>query len=179
MNKVSKYLNELSESEVQSTLEKCCATRPWIDRMAASRPFADDWAVKSAATEIWNSLPPDGWLQAFEAHPRIGDAKSLQTKFGNTSGWAAGEQSGAATAGEATISRLAAGNDAYFQKFGYIFIVCATGKSAEQMLEILEARLVNHADEELQIAAAEQLKITMLRLNKLVPDIGETSGMVN
>ena len=172
MSDLSEYLNALSESEAHASFERCCAARRWIDRMNAARPFADDNAVQSAATQIWNALPPDAWLQAFAAHPRIGDVTSLRARFANTKGWAAGEQSAAETASDVTISRLAARNEKYFQKFGFIFIVCATGKSAEQMLEILEARLSNEPDEELPIAAAEQLKITILRLNKLVDDIG-------
>jgi OHCU decarboxylase len=106
-------------------------------------------------------------LAAFAAHPRIGDVDSLRTKFAHTKTWASGEQAGVDAASEDTLIRLADGNDAYFDRFGYIFIVCATGKSADQMLALLEARLPNDAVTELPIAAAEQRKITQLRLQKL------------
>lgn len=170
MKRPSKYLNELSESEAKLALEKCCASQEWIDRMNAERPFADDDKLQETAAEIWNSLSSDAWMQAFAAHPRIGDVSSLRAKFASTKGWAEGEQSGAAKASEETISQLAAGNEEYFQKFGYIFIVCATGKTADEMLELLQSRLPNDPQIEIKVAAAEQMKITILRLNKLAND---------
>ena len=136
--------------------------------MTEARPFEKDTVVVSTASDVWSALTMESVLEAFAAHPRIGDIESLQAKYSNTTDWAEGEQAGAASANEETISNLAARNDEYLEKFGYIFIVCATGKSAKEMLEILEARLPNDPDSELKIAGQEQLKITLLRLNKLV-----------
>ncbi len=166
---VSGYLNRLAEADARGAFEKCCAAETWIDGMVAGMPFQSDADVEAKAAGIWNGLDREARLAAFAAHPRIGDIDSLRAKFANTSNWAMGEQAGAATASEATLERLAELNDAYLEKFGYIFIVCATGKTAEQMLAILESRLSNDADNELEIASAEQLKITLLRLRKLAP----------
>ena len=111
-------------------------------------------------------LPAD-WLEAFAAHPRIGDLDALRKKFASTANWCAGEQAGVAAADEAVLTALADGNRAYEARFGYIFIVCATGKSAAEMLAILTARLANDPEVELKVATAEQAKITRLRLEKL------------
>jgi OHCU decarboxylase len=139
--------------------------------MLAARPFASDQSVEASAAEIAKQLCRDDWLQAFAAHPRIGDADSLREKYSSTKQWASGEQSGIAEANDATIQELAQLNNDYVEKFGYIFIVCATGKSADEMLAILRDRLPNHPDAELLIAAQEQQKITLLRLRKLAPSI--------
>ena len=136
--------------------------------MSAARPFASDQELQATAKKIWNSLSQESWLEAFTAHPRIGNVESLRAKFKNTKGWAEDEQAGAAMASDKTIEDLALCNEEYFQKFGYLFIVCATGKSAAEMLEILRVRLSHDPTEELKIAAREQLQITLLRLNKLV-----------
>lgn len=109
-----------------------------------------------------------GLARSLAAHPKIGEVESLRAKFGNTPSWASGEQAGLAGAAETTLLRLAQLNREYEAKFGYIFIVCATGKSADEMLAILESRLPHDPQTELHLAAAEQLKITQLRLQKLV-----------
>ena len=171
MNKVSKYLNELSDPESQASLKKCCAARQWIDRMNDARPFADDDAVLigcRADLEFSATGRLAAGFRGASANWRCDQPPRLNLPIPRA-GRRANKQRQRA-AGGATISRLAELNEEYFQKFGYIFIVCATGKSAEQMLEILESRLSNEPDEELPIAAAEQLKITILRLNKLVDD---------
>jgi 5-hydroxyisourate hydrolase/2-oxo-4-hydroxy-4-carboxy-5-ureidoimidazoline decarboxylase len=136
--------------------------------MAAARPFASVRALRDKADEIWWALSPADWREAFAAHPRIGDVASLRRKFASTASWAAGEQAGAAGASEATLSALAEGNDAYFAKFGFIFIISASGKTADEMLAALRARLSNDAERELRIAAEQQLEITHLRLEKLM-----------
>ena len=107
------------------------------------------------------------WREAFAHHPKIGDVESLRRKFASTSVWTAGEQSGVVGAEEAVLTALAEGNAAYEARFGYIFIVCATGKSAGEMLEILQTRLLSGPRTELRVAAEEQKKITRLRLEKL------------
>lgn len=164
---ISEVLNELSPAAANEALGKCCGSRGWVLAMVEKRPFASDAALKSSATELWWSLSPEEWLQAFAAHSMIGDVESLRTKFAATKDWAGNEQAGVQNADEGTLRRLADANREYRDKFGYIFIICATGKTAEEMLAILEERLRNNPAIELPIAAAEQLKITLLRLQKL------------
>ena len=120
------------------------------------------------AEEIWSECSEDDWKEAFTHHPKIGDVESLKIKFATTAGWASAEQNGIKEASLQTIQALAEGNRMYEEKFGYIFIVCATGKSAEEMLAFLQARLHNTAEQEIKIAAAEQIKITKLRIQKLL-----------
>lgn len=164
---ISKSLNQLSETEAEAALYKCCASRGWVAGMLQKLPFQSDAELTLHATEIWWSLSPEEWLQAFSAHPMIGDFESLGTKFADTKELAGREQAGVIGASEIALQRLAAGNQAYFKKFGYIFIVCATGRSADEMLAILTERIENNPAIELPIAAAEQLKITFLRLREI------------
>ena len=126
--------------------------------MSAKRPFATEAEMVDAADRMWSSLAPPDWLEAFAAHPRIGEDASSD------------EQGGMRSAGSGVRERLAQANREYEARFGYIFIVCATGKSAEEMLARLERRLFNAPDDELRIAGEEQGKITRLRLAKLVSD---------
>jgi OHCU decarboxylase len=121
-----------------------------------------------AAEQIWFDLPPADQLEAFAAHPRIGSNKSAPSQAKRAAKWSEGEQAGAAGADQATLEQLAEANRLYLEKFGFIFIVCATGKTAAEMLAICRARLGNSAATELKIAAEEQLKITEIRLNKLL-----------
>ncbi len=166
---LAKYLNSLEVGRCEAELRQCCAAEAWVRGMLDRRPFDSSLSVRSAAETIWKSLSEADWREAFEAHPRIGDLTSLQDKFGATRDWAEGEQSGAAAADIETLQRLADLNQKYLDRFGYLFIVCATGKTAAQMLALLKARLPNRPEVEIKIAAAEQLKITLLRLAKLVP----------
>jgi OHCU decarboxylase len=161
------FLNSLEDPALQAALTKCCASKQWVERMMRSRPFTSDSDLHQHAAECWNTLERADWLEAFAAHPKIGDISSLRAKYVDTGKWASGEQAGVTGANDDTLRRLADGNREYEAKFGYIFIVCATGKSADEMLAILEQRLLNEAAAELEIAAAEQLKITNLRLSKL------------
>ena len=107
------------------------------------------------------------WLEAFEHHPRIGDRQALAARFASTRNWSANEQVGVEKAEEDILDRLASGNEKYSQRFGYVFLVCATGKSALEMLNLLEARINNSPEEELQIAQQEQQKIMLLRIDKM------------
>jgi 2-oxo-4-hydroxy-4-carboxy-5-ureidoimidazoline decarboxylase len=136
--------------------------------MLDSLPFANKDDMLNSADSIWRSLNEDDYLQAFEGHPQIGDVSTLKKKYQSTKSLAAGEQSGVDVASDDVIKQLAEGNKAYLEKFGFIFIVCATGKSAQQMLEMLQARLPNTREQELQNAAEEQRKITRIRLEKLL-----------
>jgi 2-oxo-4-hydroxy-4-carboxy-5-ureidoimidazoline decarboxylase len=159
-------LNALPADEARAALLRCCGSRRWADALTARRPFASAEELFAAAEEVWNGLGRDDWLEAFAAHPRIGDVETLRKKFATTAAWCAGEQAGVAGAAEETLQALAEGNRRYEDRFGHIFIVCATGKSAAEMLALLRERLGNDPAEELRVAAAEQAKITRLRLEK-------------
>ncbi len=143
----------------EDALLACCGSRAWAGRMAESQPFKDLSGMRATADRIWWSLGREDWLEAFAAHPRIGE------KGGR---WSEQEQAGASGADAATVTALIEANRDYEARFGHIFIVCATGKSAEEMLELLRARLGNDPETELRTAAEEQRKITNLRLEKLL-----------
>jgi len=160
-------LNSLPAGEAQAALFRCCGSTRWAERMLAHRPFASRDQLHALADTEWEVLDSPDWLEAFAAHPRIGDIESLRKKFASTASWCEGEQAGVGEARESVIQALAEGNRQYEARFGHIFIVCATGKSAEEMLAILRSRLANDRSEEVRIAAAEQAKITRIRLEKL------------
>lgn len=168
-------LNALGRESAARALAGCCGSARWARLMAEARPFASAEAMAVTSDAIWASLEREDWLEAFAAHPKIGDTRSEigDTRSGGAGrpsepGWSQQEQAGMAGAAETTRRRLAEANRDYDARFGYIFIVCATGKTADQMLEIVERRLRNGPDEELRAAAEEQRKITRLRLGKLV-----------
>lgn len=161
-------LNALSEAEAEAAFLLCCGAGRWATALAAARPFAGRAALLAAAEAAWPLLTDDDWREAFTHHPQIGDIESLRTQFADTRAWAGGEQSGSQTASEETLRALAAENAAYREKFGYIFIICATGRSADEMLAALRVRLFNAPEVELSLAAEEQKKITRLRLDKLL-----------
>lgn len=135
--------------------------------MLARRPFADDTELKAAAREIWWTLDADDWREAFSAHPRIGDRAGLARRFPETHHHSAREQAGIGSASTDVLTALAERNREYYDRFGFIFIVSAAGKTADEMLRILESRLQNDVPTELRIAAAEQERITALRLDAL------------
>jgi len=161
------FLNAQNQTQVATTLQQCCAAEKWVTLMIASRPFTDSDEVLSQATAIWESLGEVDFLQSFAAHPQIGDVKTLQAKYVNTQAIASSEQSQVATAPDDIIEQLALANQLYLKRFGFIFIICATGKSAEEMLTALLARIGNSRQQEIENAAAEQLKITILRLSRV------------
>ena len=163
--------NNLSDDELCAEFRKCCGSQWWCERMLAERPFASVEALRDAADRTFAGMPRDAWLEAFASHPQIGDLESLKMKFAGNREWSAGEQSGVLETNEETLIRLRDGNALYLERFGYIFIVCATGKAAEEMLEILERRLANDAETELREAAAQQQRITLLRLEKLLASV--------
>jgi len=166
-------LNALSASAANKAFIQCCAAHNWVSAMVAARPFADLENLLFLADRIWNSLSEADFLEAFEAHPQIGNVDSLRAKYASTKTLAAGEQSSVAVASEQTLQDLAHYNRVYLEKFGFIFIVFATGKSAEQMLALLLGRLPNDRQTEIQHAAEEQRKITTLRLRKLLDAAGK------
>ena len=154
-------LNDLSTDEATRVFHECCGSSRWATRMTEMRPFESREVLLAAADEVWNSLGPDDWREAFAHHPRIGE---------RATGTAAGGQAGMRSADDKLRDELAKANRAYEQRFGYIYIVCATGKSGPEMLEIVQRRLVNDPETELKIAAEEQLKITRIRLTNLVQE---------
>lgn len=161
-------VNAGSDADARALLLRCCGSTRWAERVAARRPFTDDAALFRAADEEWAGASQTDVLEALGHHPRIGaDLDELRKKYASTATWAAGEQSGAQAASEATLVALRDGNVAYEARYGHIFVVCATGRSADEMLAILRARLGNDPEGELRVAAAEQGKITRLRLEKL------------
>lgn len=153
-------LNALPPRGADSEFLRCCGSRRWARAMSAARPFRSVADVIAHGERVWSSLDPADWLEAFGAHPRIGDRP--------TSAWSAQEQADAAGADAAERDGLATGNAAYERRFGYTFLVCATGKRAEDMLGILHRRLRNDPEVELKAAAEEQRKIMELRLKKLI-----------
>ena len=158
-------LNALDDGAAAGAFLRCCGSSRWARQMASARPFAGTQAMARTADALWAALAPADWLEAFSAHPKIGAGGA---------GWSDQEQAGLADAAEQTKRRLVDANRDYQARFGYIFIVCATGKRADEMLAQLEARLRHDAGEELGIAAEEQRKITRLRLNKLVEQEPDT-----
>lgn len=163
-------LNGISTESAQAAFSNCCTSQSWIDGMVAARPFDSLEQCHEMALSIWQGLGEKDFLQAFEGHPKIGDVTSLREKYAHTKKLASGEQSAVDSASEEIIQQLSAGNTAYEQKNGFIFIVCATGKSAAEMLALLNQRLPNDRNSELKNAAAEQAKITAIRINKLIPN---------
>ena len=161
-------LNARTDAEAFSALQRCCGASRWVQLMLDARPFASDEAVFEAAEDCWAKMARNDILEAFSHHPKIGaNIETLRAKFQQTAGWSASEQASVSQASDAVLEALAQGNIDYEAKFGYIFIVCATGKSAAEMLSLLQARLVNAPADEIKLAAAEQAKITRIRLEKL------------
>lgn len=160
-------INELKFDEAREAFLKCCGCERWADALASARPYATDDQLLNKADQTFADLNREEWLEAFAAHPKIGDVESLRQKYGNTKDWAQNEQAGVNGVSTEVIEQLASGNKAYENRFGYIFIVCATGKSAQEMLDILNGRVDNDPAVELGIAAEEQKKITHIRLAKL------------
>ena len=161
--------NRQDESEIRTELLKCCGSVRWANLMLRSYPFVSLDEMKKKATMIWyEQCTEEDWLEAFAHHPKIGDVKNLHEKFASTKAWAANEQSAMQNANIKMIEEFAGENRKYQDKFGFIFIVCATGKSAEQMLLLFQQRLLNSYEDEIKIAMEEQNKITHIRLEKLL-----------
>ena len=163
-----KAFNELNPKEAMEALRKCCGATQWANQMVQARPFQDKKHMAAQATEFWQNCGFDDCLEAFAQHPKIGDIDSLKAKYADTKAWAGQEQGGVSNAGLETLTALAEGNAAYEDKFGFIFIVCATGKSATEMLSLLNHRLQNDSEKEFENAKSEQNKITLIRINKLL-----------
>lgn len=168
MNQSIKRLNDLSVADATAEFLKCCGSTKWAQEMAAARPFEREEELFAKAKDISSTLKDEDWLEAFRAHPKIGEQKATTVQSHQEQKWSAQEQSGVSEASAETISQLAERNGEYEDRFGFIFIVCASGKSPDEMLAILNSRIDNAPRTELRIASEEQRKITRLRLEKLL-----------
>ena len=162
-------LNALPPDAAKDELLRCCGSERWVAAMTDRRPFRGPNELYREAEEVWWSLEPADWLEAFAHHPRIGE---------RAAGWARDEQAGVGAASRSTMNALAALNVDYERKFGHVFLICATGKSADEMLGDARRRLANDAAPELRLASAEQAKITRLLLQKLLTPSPESSRTV-
>jgi OHCU decarboxylase len=158
--------NSLLPDEAAAQILPCCGSTGWADAMAARRPIHNESELLSISGEIWNALPESAWLEAFRSHPRIGQSHAPAPATAQSASWSSEEQRKAITTDEALKAALAEANGEYEQRFGRVFIVCATGKSAIEILEILRRRLHNDPTTELREAAEQQRQITQLRLKK-------------
>jgi OHCU decarboxylase len=154
--------NRLPEEEAVDELLAVCHSRRWADQVAAGRPYADLAALQERADQVWTGLDPADWLEAFKAHPRIGESG------GRSAEWSRQEQAGVGGTGADLRQRLAAGNAEYERRFGHVFLISAAGRDAAEILAALRTRLGNDPGTELRVAAGEHRRITRLRLEKLV-----------
>ena len=166
----SQRIDSATEEEARALLTRCCGSSRWVARMLKRRPFVRDTQLLAVARGEWFALTPEDWKEAFRHHPKIGDRAALRVRFPATADLSAREQQGVAGASDATLDALAEANRAYEEKFGFIFIVCATGKSADEMLALLNERITHDEATEIVIAAGEQAKITKLRLHRVAAD---------
>lgn len=162
-------LNALPAQEAQAAFLRCCGSTQWAEAMVRARPYASPEAVLARADAEWAKTTPTDWREAMGHHPRIGE-QQLRERFKSTHEWSKQEQQGVSAATEDVLRGLAEGNRAYEERFGFIFLVCATGKSAEEMLSLLQQRMQNDVETELRVAAAEQGKITRIRLERLLSE---------
>jgi len=162
------WLNSLAAEEAAKELRQCCGSSRWAEQMSNDRPYSTLENLITHADRLWWSLTTDDWLEAFRSHPKIGEKKASDNVSAQSQQWSGQEQSGVSSATHDTVASLAELNRAYESKFGFIFIICATGKTSEEMLAALKERLQHDSDTELRLAAAEQARITELRLKKLL-----------
>tara|TARA_Y100001934_G_C11943895_1_gene581577 strand:- start:53 stop:565 length:513 start_codon:yes stop_codon:yes gene_type:complete len=161
-------LNALTVEGATTAFIRCCGSSRWASLMAVRRPFSGLEAILRVADQTWEEMEESDILEAFEHHPRIGaDLESLREKFASTKEWSSSEQAAVSSASEETLLALRDGNIEYEKRYGFIFITCASGRSAEEILKELNSRMHHNYGDELQIAAQEQAKITRLRLEKL------------
>ena len=166
-------LNSLPLKQAEDWFARTCTAKRWCSMMVAHRPYTSIEQLKAEAEKHWLEMTNDDLLEAFSGHPMIGNVESLKAKYANTKAIAADEQRGMAEADEATYKRLHDLNHEYLKRHGFIFIVCATGLSAPQMLRAIEDRIENTTQQEYIIAAEEQLKITLLRFDKALREQNE------
>jgi OHCU decarboxylase len=161
-------LNRLSPDEAYAELLKCCGSTRWAREVAALKPFWDVTQAVIIGHRVWTELREEDWLEAFRAHPKIGETKAKAAVTEQERRWSEGEQARARDASDETRDALAEANREYEERFGFIFIICASGRTAEEILAALRERARNGRDAELRAAAAEQWNITELRLRKFL-----------
>lgn len=161
-------LNRAAKEKSKSNFLNCCGSQNWAQKMTEARPFSNVAALLNQAKQIWQSLDTKDWLEAFAAHPKIGSRQTAPKQQAQSVEWSNAEQAGTQAATDSVLDALAEANRLYKERFGFIFIVCATGKSAEEMLDLCRERLNNNTNTEIRIAADEQIKITEIRLKKLL-----------
>jgi 2-oxo-4-hydroxy-4-carboxy-5-ureidoimidazoline decarboxylase len=166
LNPVLARWNALPPTEGADEILSCCGSRSWSAQMAAMRPFANEPTLFAAADDCWRHLTEADWLQAFRSHPRIGEKHAQAKTTATSAAWSSGEQSQMKDADAAILLRMQEGHRAYEERFGRIFIVCASGKQPAEMLRLLERRLNNDPAEELLESAEQQRQIMQLRLRK-------------
>jgi OHCU decarboxylase len=166
-------LDAMPAERAAELLRACCGAARWVSAMLARRPFGSEPALLRAADEVWQALDPTDWREAFAHHPRLGEAQSTAPQDERARGWSSTEQVGLRDAATDVLVQLVDANARYEARFGYICIICATGRGAEEMLAITRARLGNSAEVELRVSAEEQRRITRLRLEKLLHDSPE------
>ncbi len=165
MNAILRAWNEADEAAAMDAMLACCGSQRWAKAMIAARPLANVEKLSEAADQVWSTMEEPDWMEAFACHPRIGgrQAKHAPPK---SAAWSAQEQSSTAQAAERVLAELAAGNALYEECYGFTYIVCATGKTAEEMLAILQRRLASSREAELREAAEQQRQIMQIRLGK-------------
>ena len=160
-------LNTLPAPDAERELLACCGSRAWARQVAAGRPYSDLDALLATSDRVWSRLSPDDWREAFAKHPRIGE-RAAATATASEQRWSQGEQSRAQESPASVLAELAMANAEYEERFGHVFLICATGRSADEILANARSRLQNDPDRELAIAAEEQRRITHIRLRKLL-----------
>jgi len=161
-------LNRMPPNDRRASLLSCCGSTRWAEEVSGLLPMWDVGQLLILGERVWRELGREDWLEAFRAHPKIGERRAAASAGEDARRWSEGEQSRARATSTETLDALAQANREYEEKFGLIFIVCATGKSAEEMLSLLRARMRNDAETELRVAADEQWRITELRIKKLL-----------
>ena len=165
MNATLAAWNKADEPAALEAMMACCGARRWAEAMVALRPMESVAALSEAADRVWDSMEEADWLEAFACHPRIGDRKAAYATA-RSAAWSRQEQSSTEKTAENVLAELADGNARYEERYGFTYIVCATGKSAEEMLMILSRRLASNRTAELREAAEQQRQITQIRLGK-------------
>ena len=160
-------LNRLPAADAVRELLACCGSAAWARDVVAGRPYHDLDSLVARADRVWARLAPEDWLEAFSKHPRIGE-RAAAVASGTEKRWSEGEQSRARETGSTALAELASANAEYEERFGHVFLICATGKSAAEILANARSRMHNDPDDEMRVAAEEQRCITHLRLRKLL-----------
>jgi 2-oxo-4-hydroxy-4-carboxy-5-ureidoimidazoline decarboxylase len=156
------------DDELRDRLHSCCAAEAWVEEMMVGRPYRSEAALYAASDHATAELDDSGLEQALAGHPRIGDAAAAHGGDGRSADWSRGEQAGVATAGAGVLAELAAANASYEQRFGHVYLVCASGRSAAELLAVCQARLDNDPETERGVVLGELAKINRLRLGKLL-----------